>query len=80
LPESIQKGGIIYLNDGFIRLRVQNVSGGNVHCKVIIGGSLLSHKGLNLPQAKLFLEAVTKKDLEFVDFGLPAATLGCKFQ
>ncbi|HDZ11962.1 MAG TPA: pyruvate kinase, partial [Bacteroidetes bacterium] len=70
LPQSVQKGGIIYLNDGFIQLKVRDVSGDNVHCKVIIGGSLLSHKGLNLPQAKLFLDAVTKKDLEFVDFGL----------
>lgn len=70
LPESVAKGSIIFLNDGFIQLRVQEVLAGEVGCKVVIGGQLLSHKGLNLPRAKIFGDAVTDKDYDFIDFGL----------
>ena len=70
LPQSVSKGKIIYLNDGFIQLRVEEVKVDRVRCKVIIGGPLLSHKGLNLPGARISGEAVTEQDLKFVDFGL----------
>jgi pyruvate kinase len=70
LPQSVSKGSLIYLNDGFLQLRVQEVSGDEVRCKVIIGGPLLSQKGLNLPRSKIFMDPVTGKDLDFVDFGL----------
>ena len=67
---SVYKRSIIYLNDGFIQLKVQDISDDNVICKVIIGGPLFSHKGLNLPKAKLFPKPVTDKDLELLSFGL----------
>jgi pyruvate kinase len=70
LPQSVSKGSLIYLNDGFLQLRVQGVSGDEVRCKVIIGGPLMSQKGLNLPRAKISMDAVTDKDLDCVDFGL----------
>ena len=70
LPESVSVGGIIYLNDGFIQLKVVGVSGEEVRCRVVVGGPLYSHKGLNLPGAKVFVEAVSERDLECVDFGL----------
>jgi len=70
LVRSVSKGQIVYFNDGFIQLKVQDVLDDMVHCKVIIGGPLYSSKGVNIPRAKLFLPAVTKKDLAFVDFGL----------
>ncbi len=59
LPEAVSKGSLIYLNDGFPQLRVQEVSGDEVRCKVIIDGPLLSNKGLNLPRAKIFMDAAT---------------------
>ncbi|MFH0788485.1 MAG: pyruvate kinase, partial [Pseudomonadota bacterium] len=36
LPQSVSKGGTIYLNDGFIQLKVLEVSGGEVECKVLM--------------------------------------------
>lgn len=69
-PQSVSRGSIVYLADGFIQLRVQDISGVDVSCKVLIGGQLLSHKGLNLPRAKVIPEPLTEKDLEFVSFGL----------
>ena len=70
LAHSVVKGGIIYLNDGFIQLRVEKIVGEDIRCKVVIGGRLLSNKGLNLPGAKLFIDPITKRDLEIIDFGL----------
>jgi pyruvate kinase len=70
LPESVSRGGTIYLNDGFIQLRVMEVSGEEVRCLVVMGGPLLSHKGLNLPKARISATPVTDEDLALIDFGL----------
>ena len=70
LPKSASKGKTVYFSDGRIQLKITNILNDEVECKVIIGGPLYSSKGVNLPGAKLFLESVTKKDLELVDFGL----------
>jgi pyruvate kinase len=70
LPESVSRGSRIYLNDGLMKLRVQGVLGNEVRCKVVVGGQLISKRGLNLPRVKLLIDAVTDKDLDFVDFGL----------
>jgi len=70
LPESVSPGSLIYLSDGFIQLLCLEVSGKEVLCEVLIGGQLYSHKGLNLPGAKIFLDPVTEKDLKILEFGL----------
>jgi pyruvate kinase len=81
LPETVSKGSLIYLNDGFLQLRVQGVSSDEVRCKVIIGGPLLSNKGLNLPRARISMDPITDKDLDFVDLGLKEGvdTFGTSF-
>jgi pyruvate kinase len=70
LPESVSPGSLIFLNDGFIQLQVEKVSEEEVFCRTVIGGPLLSYKGLNLPGVKIFADAVSGKDLEFVAFAL----------
>ncbi|HVM32117.1 MAG TPA: pyruvate kinase [bacterium] len=70
LAKSVKKGGLVFLNDGFMQLQVLQIKGTDVRCRVLIGGPLLSHKGLNLPSAKLLVDAVTDQDLKFVEFGL----------
>jgi pyruvate kinase len=70
LPESVNPGSLIFLNDGFIQLVVEKVSGEDVFCRTVIGGPLLSHKGLNIPGVKIFADAVSDADLDFVAFAL----------
>ena len=70
LPESVSPESLIFLNDGFIQLQVEKVSGEEVFCRTVIGGPLLSYKGLNLPGVKIVAEAVSNTDLEFVAFAL----------
>jgi len=70
LPESVGPGSLIFLNDGFIQLRVEKVSGEEVFCRTVVGGPLLSHKGLSMPGVKIVADAVSEKDLKFVAFAL----------
>lgn len=70
LANSVKAGSLIYLNDGFIQLRVQEIRHSAVKCQVLVGGSLFSYKGLNIPDGKLFVEPITEQDLKYVDFGI----------
>jgi pyruvate kinase len=70
LPKNVSKGQIVFLNDGFIQLKVDKISGHEIFCRVLVGGKLSTHKGLNLPGKKLNINPITAKDLKIVDFGL----------
>lgn len=81
LPESVTAGDLIFLNGGFIQLQVREVSGEDIFCRTVIGGSLLSHKGLSIPGVKIMAAAVSQTDLAFVDFALQEGvdTFGISF-
>lgn len=66
-PKLVSPGDIIYLSDGFIVLKVVKVTEKEVVCKVIVGGTLYSHKGINVPNARIPLEAVTERDFEILE-------------
>ena len=70
LTENVRKENKIYINDGLVELKAEDVTTDEVSCKVITGGIVLSHKGVNIPGAKLSVESVTDKDIKIVDFGL----------
>lgn len=52
----------VLLDDGLVELEVIRVNGKNIFTKVIVGGPLTSHKGINLPTASLSIPAITEKD------------------
>ena len=62
LAEDVEPGARILLADGAIELRVESIDGTDVHCRVVTGGRLYSHKGLNLPGRKISAETLTEKD------------------
>jgi pyruvate kinase len=68
LPSAVQPGDRIYINDGFIQLRVVRVEGKEVHCLVKVGGELRSFKGVNFPGIDLGINAFTERDREFLAF------------
>jgi len=68
LPDVVAPGDLIYINDGFIQLEVQNVAGDHVICEVQVGGELRSFKGVNFPGIELGISAFTDQDLEFLKF------------
>lgn len=70
LPNDLKSGDYFLLVDGLIKVQVIKVEGDDVHCKVLIGGVLNSNKGLNFPEIKLSISAVSDKDKEDVKFGV----------
>ena len=70
LPSVVKKGDMLFLNDGYIQIEVVQVEGSSVHCRVLTGGELRSHKGLNLPGIDLGIPAFTEKDRRCLKFAL----------
>lgn len=70
LPNDVQPGSKILLDDGLLELRVDGVDGNNVQATVIYGGVLKDRKGMNVPGANLSVDCMTPKDLADLEFGL----------
>jgi pyruvate kinase len=70
LADDLQPGARILLSDGLIELQVTAVRGRDINCKVINGGELGEHKGINLPGIALSVPALTEKDRADLKFGL----------
>jgi pyruvate kinase len=73
LADEVRPGARVLLSDGLIELRVTSVRGRDVVCKVVNGGSLGEHKGINLPGMALSVPALTEKDWIDLEFGLKHA-------
>ncbi|MBP5297504.1 MAG: pyruvate kinase [Bacteriovoracaceae bacterium] len=70
LGEEVAPGEIIYIADGTVALEVLQQEAGDIVARVIDGGVIKSHQGVNLPQSKLSVAAVTEKDINDVKAGL----------
>jgi len=70
IPDLLDAGDTVLLDDGAIRLRVTDSGAGEVLCKVEEGGLLASQKGVNLPGKKLNLPSLTAKDRDDIELGL----------
>ncbi len=70
LPGDVQPGDTILLDDGYLGLKVKQVSGTDVTTEVITGGVLKDRKGINLPGVKVSAPALTEKDRSDLAFGV----------
>ena len=70
LPREVHRGDRILLSDGLIELRVESVRKKDVNCRVVNGGALGEHKGINLPGVQLRVPALTAKDKADLKFAL----------
>jgi pyruvate kinase len=70
LARDVQPGARILINDGLVELAVERISGGLIDCKVVIGGKITSHKGINLPGTRVSAPTLTDKDREDIRFGV----------
>ncbi|HRP18333.1 MAG TPA: pyruvate kinase, partial [Ginsengibacter sp.] len=67
--KDVVPGNTILIDDGKLEVRVVRVLPDNdVEVEVVMGGVLSSKKGVNLPDTKISLPALTKKDLEDLNF------------
>ena len=62
LPRDLSPGRTVLIDDGLITLVVEKICGEEIFCRVVHGGELRSHKGLNLPGTKLNLPALSEAD------------------
>jgi pyruvate kinase len=68
LPSSVSKGKSIFINDGIVELQVDRIKGNDLHCSVISGGEISSHKGVNVPNVDLGMALPTPQDIEHLKF------------
>jgi len=60
----------VLVDDGHVRLRVERVEEGRAFCRVITGGTVEPHKGVNVPGVPLPVPSLTPKDLDDLEFAL----------
>ncbi|WP_267257151.1 pyruvate kinase [Coxiella endosymbiont of Ornithodoros maritimus] len=70
LPKDVKTEDILLLDDGRLTLRVQSVKGDQIICRVVEGGVLSGHKGINRLGGGLSAEAMTEKDINDLKFAV----------
>ncbi|MGF1683769.1 pyruvate kinase [Photobacterium minamisatsumaniensis] len=76
LPNDVETGDVLLLDDGRVQLRVTAVEGNKVHTEVTVGGPLSNNKGINKKGGGLSAEALTDKDKADI---LTAAKMGVDY-
>lgn len=76
LPGEVRAGDAILLGDGAIELAVVETTVDEIRCRVVVGGALASHKGVNLPTRSIGLASLTDKDWNDLAYGI---TLGVDY-
>jgi len=70
LPKLVHQGDKLLLSDGLLELEVQKSDDKEITCRIIVGGPLSSHKGVNLPSRSLGIPILTEKDFEDLTYGI----------
>ena len=70
LPQDVKVGDRILLEDGLLELCVLGYDDSDVRCRVVHGGLLKEHQGINLPGVAVSAPALTEKDREDLKFGV----------
>ena len=70
LAEEVSVGNTVLLDDGLIRMTVEEVSGTKIICRVQDGGVLKNNKSICLPECDIQLPTLTGKDIEDLRFGV----------
>ncbi len=68
--DEVEMGANVLFDDGYISSKVVEKGKGSLTVKILNPGVIRSHKGINIPHAKLNLPAVTEKDIADLEFGI----------
>lgn len=69
LPKDISVGTAILIDDGAIELCAQSVNSTDIVCKVVRGGKVSDHKGINVPDVNLSMPYISDADMKDLEFG-----------
>ena len=70
LPQDVKAGDIILLDDGLVRLTVQETSSTAIRCLVENDGVMKDRKGVNVPNVRLSMPYMSQRDREDLLFGV----------
>lgn len=70
LKNDISVGTTILIDDGLIEMTVEKIQGEDIICRVINGGFVSNHKGVNVPGAVLSMPYISQADREDILFGI----------
>ncbi|MCC6650883.1 MAG: pyruvate kinase, partial [Candidatus Eisenbacteria bacterium] len=70
LATDVKAGDSVLIDDGNVKLRVDDTDGVRVRCTVIEGGRISNHKGINLPGVKVSAPSMSDKDREDLRFAM----------
>ncbi|HZO97058.1 MAG TPA: pyruvate kinase [Gaiellaceae bacterium] len=70
IGQVLAPGHDVLIDDGLVRLSVERVRAGRATCRVVVGGEVRSHKGVNLPGVSVPVPSLTPKDLDDLEFAL----------
>ncbi len=72
LPKDVKPGDAILINDGSIEMKVEEVKGTEIICRVINGGTVSNRKGVNVPNVSLSMPYLSERDKADILFGIKA--------
>ncbi len=70
IGDVLEPGHEVLIDDGRVRLRVDDVEGGRATCAVVVGGLVTSHKGVNLPGVPVPIPSLTRKDVADLEWAV----------
>lgn len=70
LYKDVKPGDSILIDDGLVGLAVERIEGSSVCCRVVNGGVVSDHKGVNLPGVNVNMPFISQKDREDILFGI----------
>jgi pyruvate kinase len=68
--EVLRPGHQVLIDDGLVRLQVEEIDRGRARCAVLTGGRVASNKGVNVPGVPVPIPALTRKDVVDLEFAL----------
>ena len=70
IARDVRPGHRILLDDGNLELKALAIEGERVRCRVVFGGLLKDHKGINLPDSKVSASSLPPKDIADARFAI----------
>lgn len=70
LSADVEVGDRILIDDGLVELRVTAKQGQDVHCQVLVGGVVSDRKGVNVPERRINMPALSEQDIADIKLGV----------
>ena len=81
LPEELEKGDTILLNNGLLSFLVENIHGEDIECRVTVGGELSDRKSMSFPGKVMRQPYLSEQDKKDILFGVQNGVdyIACSF-